>query len=272
MKIGFIGLGKLGFPCALAMAAKGHDVLGYDINSANMSLEPRAYNEACDDGVTPMNTILQSSTLRFGSLQAVVAHGDILFVAVQTPHDARFEGITRLPDERVDFDYTYLVDAIKSISAAARTLKNVIIISTVLPGTIRNCVLPHVSDLLRLCYNPFFIAMGTTMRDFLHPEFVLGRRDHPICANHSKLLCDDHRCADLPYVDRKCRADQKVAYNTYIGMKIVFANTLMEICHKTPGANVDDVTGALKAAHHRLISRRYLGWRDGRRRGLSSSR
>ena len=31
-KIGFIGLGKLGLPCALAIDEKGHDVWGYDIN------------------------------------------------------------------------------------------------------------------------------------------------------------------------------------------------------------------------------------------------
>ena len=34
MKIGFVGLGKLGYPCALAVAMKGHDVMAYDIVSA----------------------------------------------------------------------------------------------------------------------------------------------------------------------------------------------------------------------------------------------
>ena len=32
MKIGFVGLGRLGFPCALAAAMKGHDVMAYDID------------------------------------------------------------------------------------------------------------------------------------------------------------------------------------------------------------------------------------------------
>jgi UDPglucose 6-dehydrogenase len=31
MKIGFIGIGKLGLPCAEAIAKKGHDVIGYDL-------------------------------------------------------------------------------------------------------------------------------------------------------------------------------------------------------------------------------------------------
>ena len=56
----------------------------------------------------------------------------------------------------------------------------------------------------------------------------------------------------------------KVSYNTFIGMKITFVNTLMEICHKT-GCNVDQVTDALKMANDRLISPKYLtaGMGDG---------
>src|SRR5215468_7550699 len=125
MRIGFIGLGKLGFPCALAMTQKGHHLVGYDVNADLMNNNPRTYNETCEDGVTHINTILESSKLCFGSLQDVVEHGELLFVAVQTPHDERFEGTTRLPEERVDFNYDYLVEAIKSVSAVAKTAKKV---------------------------------------------------------------------------------------------------------------------------------------------------
>ena len=38
MKIGFIGLGKLGLPCAEAIAIKGHDVSGYDIADVESTL------------------------------------------------------------------------------------------------------------------------------------------------------------------------------------------------------------------------------------------
>ncbi len=265
MKIGFIGLGKLGFPCALAMSLKGHDVLGCDINPKLMNSEPRTYDETCEDGVTHMNSLLKSSTLRFGSVETVVDHADLLFVAVQTPHDARFEGITRLPQERVDFDYSHLVDAIKSISAAARTPKNVVIISTVLPGTMRNLVLPHASDHLKICYNPYFIAMGTAIRDFLHPEFILLGVHDPAAARALQAfyatICD----APIYCTGVENAELIKVAYNTYIGMKIVFANTLMEICHKMPNTDVDQVTGGLKMATRRLISTAYLdgGMGDG---------
>ena len=104
------------------------------------------------------------------------AKPEIIFVAVQTPHDPKYEGITKLPDERVDFDYTYLVNCIKNLSKYVDENgeeKIVVIISTVLPGTIRKHVIPIMSEKIKLCYNPFFIAMGTTIKDFLDPEFVL---------------------------------------------------------------------------------------------------
>ena len=107
--------------------------------------------------------------------------------------------------------------------------------------------------------------MGTTMRDFLHPEFVLLGADGPDSA--TKVEAFYATLTDSPICRMSIDSAEltKVAYNTYIGMKIVFANTLMEICHKSPGANVDDVTGALKKAHRRLISPHYLdgGMGDG---------
>jgi UDPglucose 6-dehydrogenase len=55
-----------------------------------------------------------------------------------------------------------------------------------------------------------------------------------------------------------------VAYNTFIGAKIVFANTMMEICHKL-GADIDDLTRALSMARTRIVSPMYMagGMGDG---------
>ena len=36
MKVGFLGLGKLGLPCALALDDAGHQVFGYDISQETM--------------------------------------------------------------------------------------------------------------------------------------------------------------------------------------------------------------------------------------------
>ena len=100
-------------------------------------------------------------------------------MAVQTPHKPEYEGITRLPDSRVDFDYQYLVRSIDEISKSVKRETVVAIVSTVLPGTIRRLVKPAAGPLLRLCYNPAFTAMGTTIHDYLNPEFILLGADDP---------------------------------------------------------------------------------------------
>jgi UDPglucose 6-dehydrogenase len=258
MKIGFVGIGSLGLPCAVAIAMNGHDVMAYDVAPDLMTKRPRGYHETGPDGEKPFSPYLEQSDLRFGDLEEVVAHAQILFVAVQTPHQPGYEGVTRLPSDRKDFDYCHLIRSIEEISAAARRETIVAVVSTVLPGTMRRCVMPAASPLLRLCYNPSFVAMGTTMRDFLHPEFVLLGADDPISAKALEAFYASITDAPIYGMSIESAEITKLAYNTYIGMKIVFANTVMEICHKMPGANVDDVTGALKTANQRLVSPRYL--------------
>ena len=113
MKIGFIGLGKLGLPCALAINKAGHQVCGYDINpGVKTFLEEKKipYEEEL------ANDFLQDHQIKFGEIKDVVENSEILFVPIQTPHDYRFEGSTRIPEERSDFDYTFLKDGIKKIS------------------------------------------------------------------------------------------------------------------------------------------------------------
>ena len=265
MKIGFVGLGKLGLPCAVAAALKGHDVMGYDVSPGIMSKNPRPYRETGPDGKEPFDSYLERSTIRFGSLKEVIAHGEIIFVAVQTPHERHYEGITRVQGQPVDFDYQYIVRAIREIANVVKRTVVVSLISTVLPGTIRRYVIPIKGRRIRLCYNPFFIAMGTTMRDFLNPEFVLLGSDEEDVVAKMESFYATVTCAPVFRMSIESAELTKVAYNTFIGLKIIFSNTLMEICHKLPGASVEDVTHALKGAHRRLVSPQYMdgGMGDG---------
>ncbi len=267
-RVGFVGLGKLGMPVALAMSLKGHDVVGYDVDPRQMQKNQFPHREIGPNGEPSIEPLLRESSLRFGSLDEVVRHAEVIFVAVQTPHDPRYEGTTRLPEERVDFDYRYLKQAIGNLAQAIDRLgqdRIVVIISTVLPGTVNREILPLLNPHVKLCYNPFFIAMGTTISDFLNPEFVLfGVWDHEAARKVRALYATLHA---KPFYETTIENAEliKVAYNTYITMKICYSNTLMEICHKTPGCDVDQVTNALALANERLLSPRYMraGMGDG---------
>ena len=265
MKVGFLGLGKLGLPVALAIESKGHDIFGTDIS--NTTLE-NIKNKKINYKEIWVDDYLKNTKLQVLDLEGIVRNSDIIFVPIQTPHEEKYEGVTRIPKERADFNYKFLIKGMKDLSNEIEKQgddKIVIIISTVLPGTVRKEIKPLLSKKIKLCYNPFFIAMGSTMRDFLHPEFVLFGVDdleaYKVCKQFYKSI------TNAPLYETTIENAEliKVAYNTLISTKIAFSNTLMELCHKLPNTNVDDVTNALKLANRRLISGYYMdgGMGDG---------
>ncbi len=265
MNIGFMGLGKLGLPVALAVESKGHTVFGYDISQKtinNIKQKKIDYKEIWIDDYLP------NSKLEIVDVPNLVKNSEIIFVPIQTPHDPKYEGVTRIPDERADFDYSYLKEGIKVLSLEIEKQKKntvVIIISTVLPGTIRKEIKPLLGSFTKLCYNPFFIAMGSTMRDFLNPEFVLFGIDDQYALNLGKKFY--RTITNVKLFDTTIENAEliKVSYNTMISTKIAFVNNLMELCHKLPNTNIDEVTNAIKLANKRLISTAYLdgGMGDG---------
>ena len=132
MKIGFIGLGKLGLPCAEVVAIKGHDVTGYDIV------------ETVNDNVTVCPTI-----------QEAVQNRDIVFIAVPTPHHPDYDGKAPTAHlEPKDFGYDIVIDCIREANAWMNTGQLLVLISTVLPGTVRRDFAPLVTN-TRFVYNPY---------------------------------------------------------------------------------------------------------------------
>lgn len=226
---------------------------------------------------------------------------DLIFIAVQTPHDPRYSGATPMPAERKDFDYTYLCRAVQTVNDSAVALRipvTMVVISTVLPGTCAKYVLPVLQPtqhlgLVDFVYSPMFIAMSTVMKDTLYPEFVLvgGENDtakDKVFSFFRRVLVktavrsyskESHERAQLVSSSPRSRQTVvvvfetsiasaeaiKVFYNTWISTKLAFVNTIMEACDAVEGADVDEVTSALGLGHQRIISTAYMraGMGDG---------
>ena len=265
MNIGFLGLGKLGLPVALAVESKGHNVFGTDINDItlrNIRFKTLNYKEK------GAQELLNKSKIQIKNIEQIVSDSDIIFVPIQTPHEEKYEGITRIPEERKDFNYEYLVKGVKDLNEEIEKQgkdKVVVIISTVLPGTISRLIKPILGTHLKLCYNPFFIAMGTTIDDFLNSEIILFGVDNKDAANKAKEFYKTINKS--PFYETTIENAEliKVVYNTFISTKIAMMNTVMTACHNLPNTNVDDVTNALKLCTDRIISPKYLygGMGDG---------
>ena len=265
MKIGFLGLGKLGLPVALACESKGHEVIGTDINETtkrNIRFKTLTYRE---EGA---EELLKTSKIKLADVDKIVEEADIIFVPIQTPHAEKYEGTTRIPQERADFNYDYLVSGIKELNEKIEKQgkdKTVIIISTVLPGTISRLIKPVLGTHLKLCYNPFFIAMGTTINDFLNSEIILFGVDDEGAAKQAEEFYKTINNSPFYKTTLENAELIKVVYNTFISTKIAMINTIMETCHYLPNTNVDDVTEALALCTDRIISKKYLygGMGDG---------
>lgn len=265
MDIGFLGLGKLGLPVALAIESKGHNVMGCDVsNSAKEAINSKKIIHKEKNA----QRYLEQSNIKCLDIESLVSFSEIIFVAIQTPHSSEHEGITRIPQERVDFNYSYLKEGIKTLSAEIDKQGNkkiVVIISTVLPGTMRREIKPLLGEHSKLCYNPSFIAMGTVIRDYLYPEFILLGVDDTLAMKHVEEFYKTITKAPVYKTNIENAELIKVLYNTFITTKLAFTNIAMELCHKLPDVNIDCVMNALKMANARLISDAYLtgGMGDG---------
>ena len=247
MKIGFIGLGKLGLPCAEVVAEKGHDVTGYD--PANITSDLVSIKEKIRDAVQDR---------------------DIVFVAVPTPHHPDYDGKAPTAHlEPKDFSYDIVVDVLREANEHMTQEQLLVLISTVLPGTTRKEFAPLVTN-TRFVYNPYFIAMGTVAWDMVNPEMVIVGTDTGKINGDAEQLVEFYKgiMENKPRYE-VCTWDEceciKVFYNTFISMKIGFINMIQDVAEKQGNINVDVVTNALSKSKNRIISTRYMtaGMGDG---------
>jgi UDPglucose 6-dehydrogenase len=247
MKLSFIGLGKLGLPCAEVFAENGHLVKGFDVQKIS----------------SPLLDIKST-------LEEAVFDSDIVFVAVPTPHDSIYDGrypISHLPPK--DFDYSIVKSVIKEVNNYMNSNQILVLISTVIPGTIREQLIRYISN-PKFVYNPYFIAMGSVKNDMINPDLLIlgskyGEKNDEIqtLINLYKSIVKNNPPIVVSNWD-ECECI-KVFYNTLISTKLSFVNMIQDVAEKQGNINVDIVTDALCKSTDRIISSKYMkaGMGDG---------
>jgi UDPglucose 6-dehydrogenase len=240
MNIGFIGVGKLGMPCAEAMAKKGHTVTGYDVNVRTSNF------------VTVVDTV-----------EKCVKGKDIVFIAVPTPHSKEYDGSQPSAHlEPKDFDYSIVKECLIEANKHMNKDQLLVLISTVLPGTTRREFVQLVNN-TRFIYNPYLIAMGSVEWDFLNPEMVMIGTEDGTETGDAKLLTDLYKSMmenNPRYIVGtwdECECI-KVFYNTFISAKIGLVNMIQDVAIKQGNINVDVVTDALAQSTMRIMGPKYM--------------
>lgn len=240
MKVAMIGLGKLGLPCAEVMA-EHHSVCGYDINI-----------------VDPTMTVQIKK-----SIAEAVDTAHFIFVAVPTPHDPVYGGSTPIADlPPKDFDYSIVQSVLNEINQYVNKEQLVVLISTVLPGTVREHLQPCITN-ARFIYNPYLIAMGSVKWDMVNPECLIIGTEDGSSTSDAKLLVDFYKpmMKNNPQINIGTWDEAeaiKVFYNTFISAKIGLVNMIQDVAEKNGNIDVDVVTDALKNATQRITGPKYL--------------
>jgi UDPglucose 6-dehydrogenase len=237
--VAMIGVGKLGQDCAEVMA-NHYNVIGYDV-------EPR----------TPANFKMANT------IEEAVKDRDFIFIAAPTPHNPIYGGETptsHLP--KVDFDYTIVTNILKEVNKFVNKNQLVVLISTVLPGTVRGQLEPCITN-ARFIYNPYLIAMGTIKWDMTNPEMVIIGTDDGSITGDAQELIDFYK----PMMENEPRYEVgtwdeaeaiKIFYNTFISTKLALVNMIQDVAERNGNMNVDVVTDALSNSTHRIMSKRYM--------------
>ena len=248
-KIGFIGLGKLGMPCAEAIRKKGFHVAGYDIEEKRSDLV-----EIRD------------------SIEDLCRDRDIVFVATPTPHEDGYDGREPTSHKQVkDFNYDSVKKVLIKCNKHMGVTQSLVLISTVLPGTIRRELAPLVTN-VKLLYNPYLIAMGTVADDMIRPEMIMiGTKKGVYETAHKAQQLEafyNQVCEDYPRMEFGTWEEieaMKIFYNTFISNKIALVNMIQDVAHKLGHMDVDKVTQSLAKCTQRIVSPAYMkaGMGDG---------
>lgn len=228
-----IGIGKLGLGFALLLEQSGYNVLGIDIfpdyvkslnNKTYQCLEP-SYNELIQNAVH-----FRAST----DLQEGLDFSSILFIIVQTPSGG---------GEKF-YDHTILSNLLIKINKLKCANKHIIIGCTTMPGYTDNIAKTLIKDCINcsISFNPEFVAQGSIIQDFKHPDIILVGTDNDALRPILKDIYDKMSINTPVYCFLKPTEAEitKICLNSYITTKISFANMISDLCD-TLGADKEVV-------------------------------
>jgi GDP-mannose 6-dehydrogenase len=231
LQISIFGLGYVGTVSAGCLAQNGHEVIGVDPVRAKVDLINAGQSPIIEAEIGKVI----AEAARSGRLRATdnqdeaINQTELSFVCVGTPSQTNG-----------NLDLTYIRRVCELIGRALKnkTARHTIVIrSTILPGTMRDIVIPTLEENsgkkagtdFGVCNNPEFLREGSAVMDFnFPPKTVIGQFDR----ESGEMLATLYAKLDAPFIRTDLETAEMVKYvdNSWHALKIGFANEIGNLC------------------------------------------
>lgn len=243
-KIAVVGLGKLGLCSALCFSNSGYDVQGYDY-SLNVIKNIKKKNF---DNFEPkvLDYLKKKNKFKFSNNFKDILDSKIIFIIVPTPSKKNHE-----------FSNEFIYKFLKKFASFCNKEKirkfHIVISSTVMPGScnkfikyIEKKTSLKINKDFYLSYNPEFIALGNVIDGFLNPDLVLiGSTSVSATKKLIEIYKKTVKTKNFCKMSLESAEITKIALNSFITLKISFANLLLRISQKFKNANAHDIARAI---------------------------
>jgi GDP-mannose 6-dehydrogenase len=231
MKISVLGLGYVGAVSAGCLARDGHEVIGVDPERTKVDLINAGKSPIIEKDISQ----IIAEQVAGGRLRATtevsdaVRQTDMVLVCVGTPSQ---------PNGGIDLKYVRRVcEQIGRTLATHHGAPVIVMRSTMLPGTMRDVVVPtlekfsgkRAGEEFGVCINPEFLREGTAVHDYYHPpKTVIGEVNRA----SGDLLAAVYAKTPGPLVRTDIETAEMVKYadNAWHALKVGYANEIGTLC------------------------------------------
>ncbi|MBH3427932.1 nucleotide sugar dehydrogenase [Pseudomonas alkylphenolica] len=230
MRISIFGLGYVGAVCAGCLSARGHEVIGVDVSKTKIDLINQGKSPIVEPGLEALlqqgidNGRLRGTT----DFAAAIRDSDLSMICVGTPSK-----------KNGDLGLEYIESVCREIGFVLRekaSRHTIVVRSTVLPGTVKNVVIPILEDCsgkkagvdFGVAVNPEFLRESTAIKDYDQPPMtVIGELD----TASGDVLQSLYEELDAPIIRKDIEVAEMIKYtcNVWHAAKVTFANEIGNI-------------------------------------------
>ena len=246
MKIAVIGLGFVGLTLSSVLASKGITTLGIDLDKEKCSKIVKGIPTFFEPELKKTLKKALKKNLLITDKVSSINNCDFIFITVGTPQKKNGE-----------IDLSFIKTVVKNVGKIIPKNKKkpiILIKSTVIPGTMKDVILPILEKNSKkkagkdfgLISNPEFLQESKAIHDTIKPHaIVLGGYRTQFMSKTRKFFSRFNPNTPIIITNHQTAEMIKYANNSFLATKISFINQLASICQEIPDTNIDDVADAI---------------------------